>query len=111
MRPPSPPAYPPPQATKRKRHDLAPNTVTSGTRSSASHVVLAISENLARETSICCIDMSVPTEMTVLKQANSQTYAETLTGEFLFPPSPLKVQLSAFQPFIQLFIHPLTQPN
>ena len=46
---------------------------------STNHLVLAISENLARETCVASLDASRPTFLHVTKQGNGQTYAETLT--------------------------------
>ena len=43
-----------------------------------SHVVCAVSENLARETCVASLDAGAPVAMQVTKQANGQTYAETL---------------------------------
>lgn len=42
------------------------------------HLVCAISENLARETCLTCIDACLPTELHVTKQGNGNTYGETL---------------------------------
>lgn len=50
----------------------------AGPRRSASHIVCAISENLARETCIASIDAGSPIALIVTKQANGQGYAETL---------------------------------
>jgi DNA mismatch repair protein MSH4 len=44
----------------------------------SSHIVCAISENLAKETCIASIDASSPISLTVVKQGNGQTYVETL---------------------------------
>jgi DNA mismatch repair protein MSH4 len=43
-----------------------------------SHVVCAISENLARETCIVSLDTACPMILNVTKQCNSQTYSETI---------------------------------
>jgi DNA mismatch repair ATPase MutS len=44
------------------------------------HVVCAVSENLARETCLTCIDACLPTELHVTKQGNGNTYGETLAA-------------------------------
>lgn len=58
-----------------------PGTAAARTQRTAraiSHVVCAVSENLARETCVASFDAGAPVSMQVTKQANGQTYAETL---------------------------------
>ena len=51
---------------------------TTQTKRPSSHLVCAISENLARETCLATLDASRPTTLQIVKQGNGQTYAETL---------------------------------
>eukprot|EP00548_Thalassiothrix_antarctica_P004041 CAMPEP_0194140966 /NCGR_PEP_ID=MMETSP0152-20130528/10464_1 /TAXON_ID=1049557 /ORGANISM="Thalassiothrix antarctica, Strain L6-D1" /LENGTH=993 /DNA_ID=CAMNT_0038839439 /DNA_START=639 /DNA_END=3621 /DNA_ORIENTATION=- len=44
----------------------------------ATHIVCAISENLAKETCVASLDAGSPTILDAVKQGNRQTYAETL---------------------------------
>lgn len=53
-------------------------TATSATNVPAVHIVCALSENLARETCVTSLDAGSVTSMQVTKQANGQTYSETL---------------------------------
>lgn len=58
---------------------VAPTYVTQGkSKRPSSHIVCAISENLARETCVSTLDASRPTTLQITKQGNGQTYAETL---------------------------------
>ena len=41
-------------------------------------MVCAISENLARETCLACVDAGLPVELRITKQGNGNTYGETL---------------------------------
>ena len=52
----------------------------------AVHIVCAISENLAKETCVASLDASAPVTLTVTKQGNGQTYAETLAYLELLGP-------------------------
>lgn len=54
--------------------------------SASFHVVCALSENLARETCVSSLDASSPTEICVTKQANGQTYNETIAYLALLQP-------------------------
>ena len=54
-------------------------TLRSTKTRTSKHVVVAISENLARETCVASLDASRPTFLHITKQGNGQTYAETLT--------------------------------
>jgi len=58
-------------ASRRSRYSRAP--------AAAVHVVCAVSENLARETAVASLDAAAPTAVQIAKQANGQTYAETIT--------------------------------
>ncbi len=62
------------------------NCKERGKRSSSMHIVCAISENLARETCVASMDASAPVELCVTKQANGQTYAETIAYLELLQP-------------------------
>jgi DNA mismatch repair protein MSH4 len=53
------------------------------------HVVCAISENLAQKTCVASIDAGVPTVLQVTKQANGQTYAETLAYLEILKPDEI----------------------
>lgn len=58
--------------------------------STTSHIVCAISENLARETCIAILDASTPVELNIVKQGNGNTYAETLSAlEWIKPDEVL----------------------
>jgi DNA mismatch repair protein MSH4 len=58
--------------------------------STTSHIVCAISENLARETCMAILDASTPVELNVVKQGNGNTYAETLSAlEWIKPDEVL----------------------
>jgi len=52
----------------------------------STHIVCAISENLARETCVASLDASAPTTLQVTKQGNGQTYAETIAYLELLGP-------------------------
>jgi len=54
--------------------------------SASFHIVCALSENLARETCVSSLDASSPTELCVTKQANGQTYNETIAYLALLQP-------------------------
>ena len=56
------------------------------------HVICAISENLARETCIASLDAGSPVTLSATKQGNGQTYAETLA--FLKESQPHEVLLN-----------------
>ena len=82
------------------------NPANKSTRKST-HIVCAISENLARDTCIASVDALSPTELTVLKFANSLTYAETIMALDLLGPdecllsesrraAPLSVKIHSF---------------
>lgn len=58
--------------------------------STTSHIVCAISENLARETCMAILDASTPVELNIVKQGNGNTYAETLSAlEWIKPDEVL----------------------
>lgn len=67
--------------TRQRRQRLPPT---------AAHVICAISENLAKETCVASLDACAPLSLQVTKQANGQTYAETLAYlELLCPDEVL----------------------
>ena len=74
----------------RNKYVVTPATVRKRTAnnlgSSSVHIVCAVSENLARESCISSLDASSPVELCVTKQANGQTYAETLAYLELLQP-------------------------
>ena len=55
---------------------------------SIAHVVCAISENLAKETCVASLDATSPVSLHVVKQANGQTYGETLAFLDILQPDP-----------------------
>ncbi len=64
----------------------SPKTPSNGTELGTNHLVCSISENIAKETSVASIDAGSPSILTIVKQANGQTYAETLAYlEYLHP--------------------------
>ena len=64
-------------SSKRQRRGSSP-TAQHRHHRTASHVVCAISENLARETCLAVVDATAPTTLTVCKQGNGQAYMETM---------------------------------
>mmetsp|Transcript_13037 Transcript_13037/g.19285 ORF Transcript_13037/g.19285 Transcript_13037/m.19285 type:complete len:842 (+) Transcript_13037:164-2689(+) len=62
------------------------STGGSSTKGKMIHIVASVSENLARETCISSLDAGSPTTIQITKQANSQTYAETLAYLDLLKP-------------------------
>lgn len=54
-----------------------------------SHIVCAISENLARETCIVSIDTSCPVVLNITKQNNGQNYAETMSCLAVVAPNEI----------------------
>ena len=79
-----------PFSLSSKCHGVTPATsrrsVTKSKGPSSFHIVCALSENLARETCISSLDACSPLELSVTKQANGQTYAETLAYLELLQP-------------------------
>jgi DNA mismatch repair protein MSH4 len=73
-----------PYAMRRARRSRSSTGATNTTRSDASlvraaiHIVCAVGENLARETCIASLNAGSPVTLQITKQANGQTYAETL---------------------------------
>lgn len=66
--------------------DGAAYTSSSSPPSSASHVICAIGENLARETCIASMDLAVPIVLNVTKQCNGESFAETLAYLSILSP-------------------------
>ena len=70
------------------------STTTTTTRappatSSRGHTICSISENVERETAIVSIDATSLTVLTILKQTNSMTYAETLVALEMLQPDEI----------------------
>ena len=64
----------------------SPKNPSTGTKLGTNHIVCSISENIAKETSVASIDAGSPSILTIVKQANGQSYAETLAYlEYLHP--------------------------
>ena len=53
------------------------------------HLICSISENMARETCVSSLDAGLPVEMQVTKQANGQTYTETISYLDLINPNEI----------------------
>ena len=53
------------------------------------HVVVAIAENLARDTCLASVDALNPSTLSIIKHANSLTYAETLMALDLLNPDEI----------------------
>lgn len=56
---------------------------------SSTHIVCAISENLAKETCVASLDAGSPVSLQVVKQGNGQTYAETLAYLDILQPDEI----------------------
>ncbi|GMH54895.1 hypothetical protein TrST_g3702 [Triparma strigata] len=106
----------------KDRQRAAQKSTQKNQFSSPRHVVAAVSENLARETCIASIDSLNPLTLTVFKQANGQTFNQTLiTLEMISPDeilvnegrkgSLLAQKIYAFYEEKSRFSDPLPQAN
>jgi DNA mismatch repair protein MSH4 len=72
-------AYTPSSLSSSYHTAIKKGTTTNNNSKPESRIICTVSENLARETCIATIDLSSTSVLTVTKQGNGQTYAETMS--------------------------------
>ncbi|KAG7364106.1 DNA mismatch repair protein MutS [Nitzschia inconspicua] len=77
------------QTTGSSHRRVAHDRHLSNEPPTQSHIVCAISENLARETCIVSLDIACPIVLNVTKQYNGQNYAETLSCLSVLSPNEI----------------------
>ena len=91
--------YAPPSSAKRSSSNSNSNTnhynFPPSSSSSSTHIICAISENLARETCITTLDAAAPVTLQVHKMGNGQMYAETMCFiQEMMDPLPHEILLN-----------------
>jgi DNA mismatch repair protein MSH4 len=77
------------ESTRKSRNVVSIDRLDPHLTPSQSHIVCAISENLARETCIVSLDIACPVILNVTKQYNGQNYAETLSCISVLSPNEI----------------------
>jgi DNA mismatch repair protein MSH4 len=77
------------QPARKSRHGFRIHRLDPHQTTSQSHIVCAISENLARETCIVSLDVACPVILNVTKQYNGQNYAETISCISVLSPNEI----------------------